>query len=405
MSATSLSIEEKAAPAKSRARTAIRVASIDLLRGLVIIVMALDHVRDYFSPYPFAPEDLSQAFPALFLTRWITHFCAPTFVFLAGASAWLYRRNTGCTRGELQRFLLTRGLWLVLLELTVVNLSWQFNFYEFLGVQVIWTLGWSMVFLSLLLYLPLPAIAAIGAVIVLGHNLLDGIKAESLGQYKLLWAVLHEQLFFRRESGMVVAIAYPLVPWIGVTALGYVFATVLELPAERRRQILTWAGLAMIAAFVVLRLTNLYGEPQAWSPNERGAVYSVLAALNVTKYPPSLLFVLMTLGPALWLLPRLERWHGRLAGAVSVFGRVPLFFYLIHVPVIHAAAMLWSQISFGTRPYLFFRPSDQLPPGYEPDLLRAYVVWIALIVLLYPLCRWYADYKRRHKENRWLSYL
>jgi len=378
----------------------VRIASVDLMRGLVMIVMALDHVRDFFSPFPYQPTDLSQASPALFLTRWITHFCAPTFIFLAGTSAWFYWRNSGATRASVQRFLLTRGLWLIVLELTVLNLFWNFALDSFY-VQVIWAIGCSMIVLALLLYLPYGAIVAFGLVLVFGHDLLDGIKPEAFGDYALLWGFLHAR-YFTEWHGIGIGVLYPLIPWAGVMALGFAFGRVLEREPARRKRFLLIVGAVAIELFLVLRLTNIYGDPNAWTTNPRGFLFSALEVLNVSKYPPSLDYLLMTLGPVLMLLPLLERWRGKLADAISVFGRVPLFFYLLHVPVIHIASWTAARIVFGGAVKI---GADRLPAGYEPSLLRAYAVWILVIVALYFPCRWYADYKRRHRDNRWLSYL
>jgi len=381
-----------------------RIASIDLMRGIVMIIMAIDHVRDFFNPFA-EPTDLSKASAGLFLTRWITHFCAPTFVFLAGTSAYLYARNSGVSRGHLQRFLLTRGLWLVLLELTVISFSWRFDF-DGLVLQVIWALGWSMVCLALLLYLPLPVMLGFGAALVFGHNLFDGWHFKDVAEHGQawgwLWAVLHEPHFVTLPSGYQVFLLYPLVPWVGVMALGYGFGELLQLPRQRRERWMFGLGLGAIALFLLLRLTNVYGDAQLWGDNPRGTLYTALGLLNVTKYPPSLQYLLMTLGPVLLLLPLLERWRGGLARRISVFGRVPFFFYLLHLPLIHLGSLIAARLVYGVTPTLV---GGNPPPGYEPSLLRVYVVWALVILILYPLCRWYADYKSRHKDQWWLSYL
>lgn len=380
-----------------------RVASVDLLRGLIMIVMALDHVRDYFSPFPWDPTDLSQASAGLFLTRWITHFCAPIFVFLAGTSAWLYRRNSGCSIRHLQYFLATRGLWLVLLEITLVSFFWQFGYHGMI-LQTLWAIGWSMVALALLLYLPLPAILAIAFVMIFGHNALDGMHAQEFGPYALLWGIVHEFYFDQVTPNFFIAVGYPLVPWIGVMAAGYGFGALLGLERAERDRWLIRVGLALIALFLVLRLTNLYGDARPWAPNPRGLLYSALQVLNTTKYPPSLQYLLMTIGPALVVMPLLERWRGAAADRVAVFGRVPFFFYVLHLPLIHLAALIWTELAFNASTLGDFFHSE-FPAGYTPSLLRAYLVWIAVILVMYPLCAWYAAYKRAHKDNKWLSYL
>jgi uncharacterized membrane protein len=380
-----------------------RIASIDLLRGLVMIVMALDHVRDYWSPTPYNPLDLAQTSPELFLTRWITHFCAPVFVFLSGTSAWLHGHNRGASRAELSRFLLTRGLWLVLIEITVVSLAWQFV-YQVVFLQVIWAIGWSMIVLGVLVYLPLPVIGAFGLALICGHNLFDGISPERFGDLDWLWMVVHVSSFVTLDgwpSG--VAIAYPLVPWIGVMAAGYAFGPVLVRPSAQRDRLLVAIGLAATAAFVALRALDIYGDPSHWAAQERGAFYTALSFVNTTKYPPSLLYLLMTLGPAIAAMPLLERWRGRAADVVHTFGRVPFFFYVIHLPLIHASARLWYWLGLDAPAFNFFNPASW-PAAYAPNLARAYVAWAALVFVLYWPCRWFMRLRRRRRDW-WLSYL
>jgi len=393
----------EALPSIPAAATSTRIVSVDLLRGLIMIVMALDHVRDYFTPFPWDPTDLSQASPALFLTRWITHYCAPIFVFLAGTSAYLYRRNSGCSRAHLQWFLATRGLWLVVLEITLISFFWQFGYHGMI-LQTLWSLGWSMVALAALLYLPTWAMLAIAFAMIFGHNLLDGIHPKDFGSFAIGWAIVHEFYFDQVTPNFFIAVGYPLVPWIGVMAAGYGFGQVLDLDRSRRDRVMLAIGFGLIALFLVLRLTNFYGDARLWAPNPRGFVYSALQVLNTTKYPPSLQYLLMTIGPALVLIPLLERWRGALADKVAVFGRVPFFFYVLHLPLIHLAALIWTETAFGVSTLGdFFH--NEVVPGYEPSLLRCYLVWAAVIVATYPLCAWYAAYKRAHKDNPWLSYL
>ncbi|WP_428380701.1 DUF1624 domain-containing protein [Nevskia ramosa] len=385
-----------------RAPATGRLSGIDRLRGIVIVLMALDHCRDYFSAFPYRPTDLSQADWTLFLTRWITHFCAPVFVLMAGSSAWLHARNAGLSRAELQRFLLTRGLWIVLLELSWNNFMWRFAL-DGMTLQVLWALGWSMVFLSTLLWLPRTAIIAIGAITVLGHDALDGIEASSLGSEwspaAVAWYLLHELHFGAIGGGFELVILYPLLPWIGVMALGYGLGVVFERPAEVRDRTLLRIGLLLSLSFIALRLGNLYGEPQMWAVNPRGELYTALGWLNLSKYPPSLQYLAMTLGPALMLLPWLERWRGAAAEVFATFGRVPMFFYLLHVPLIHGGSVAARYLLFGSV------RADALPSTYVPSLLPVYGAWLLAVALLYPACRWYAGYKRRHRDNRWLSYL
>jgi uncharacterized membrane protein len=393
-----------ASTAKPTAIAVPRIASIDLMRGIVMIIMAIDHVRDFLSPFPWDPTDLSKASVGLFLTRWITHYCAPTFVFLAGSSAFLYARNTGASRGALQRFLVSRGLWLVLLELTFISFGWRFDF-NGLVLQVIWAIGWSMVALAGLLYLPLPGIVGVGLVMLFGHNLLDGIHSKDFADPAAAWGwdLFHELHFGTLASGYQVLVLYPLVPWIGVMALGYGFGQVLLLPQNQRDRWMLRLGLAALALFLVLRLSQVYGDPSPWAVNPRGPVYTVLSVLNVTKYPPSLLYLLMTLGTVLLLLPLLERWKGAWAQRISVFGRVPFFYYLIHLPLVHLIGVLYMKSVSSLA--VIGPPNTPPPPGYEPSMLRLYLVWAAVILALYFPCRWYAGYKSRHKNYWWLSYL
>lgn len=379
-----------------------RLHGIDRLRGLVIVLMALDHVRDYYSPTPYGPEDLQQASPELFLTRWITHFCAPIFVFLAGVSAWLYRESGDVGDAALGRFLALRGAWLILLEIVIVNPSWDGNPFSFFLLQVIWAIGWSMLALALLVQGPrwLPLLA--GLLLVVGHNALDPLLVTDFGQFAPLWTVLHEGGWLDRSRfGGVLAI-YPLLPWIGVMALGFGVAPWLAGPRRVDRHLL-FAGFAMIGAFALLRLGNLYGDASLWQADDRGAMWSLLAALNVQKYPPSLLFLLMTLGPGLIALVVLERVRGAWITPLQVFGRVPMFFYLIHLPLISFSALVWAHVIYGqsVNP---FAGTGGMPAGYAPSLLRAYGVWALVVLLLYPLCLKFARYKRAHPEKTWLRF-
>jgi uncharacterized membrane protein len=377
---------------------------VDLLRGLVMVIMALDHVRDFFTDLRFDPTDLSQTTVLLFLTRWITHFCAPTFVFLAGAGAFLQGAR-GKSRSELAGFLATRGLWLVVLELTVVRLGWAFdlNYAGLLWVAVIWVIGVSMVMLAGLVYLPLPVIAAFGLVMIATHNLFDGITPESLGGWGPLWTVLHVQRPIAFPGGGALFVAYPLIPWIGVMAAGYAFGSLLLRPTEERRRLLLRLGLSLTAAFIVLRALNIYGDPRPWTPQPAG-VLTLLSFLNTTKYPPSLAFLLMTLGPAIASLAWFERLSGPVARFLIVFGRVPLFYYVLHIFVIHVVALALGLVA-GFPPSTFLRPFFlNPPPGWGYGLPAVYAIWVAVVLALYPVCRWYAGLKAR-RHDAWLSYL
>lgn len=384
-----------------------RIRSIDLMRGIVMVLMALDHVRDFWAPSP-TPEDMDDPGLALFLTRWITHFCAPVFVFLAGTSAFLYQQNTGCTDRELSRFLFTRGLWLVVVEVTIVNLGWGGPLAGFSFLQVIWAIGVSMMVLSLLVYLPIAAVTIFGFVLVVGHNALDGIRAVEMepGFMQVLWMFLHDGgwiPFGGEPPAWGLWIAYPLVPWIGVMALGFAFGRALQQPRADRDRMMLVLGAFLTVGWLVLRGFNIYGDPAAWVAVEGDASQTLINFLNAEKYPPSLMFLMMTMGPALMILPFLEDLRGRFVDAITVFGRVPFFYYVIHVPVIHLGAIVYSMLRYGTAGW-WFAPPEQYPPGYEHNLWLAYGVWVAVLLLLYPVCKWYAALKRRRKDW-WLSYL
>lgn len=387
----------------SDGRSTDRLDSIDLLRGVVIVLMALDHARDFFSPFPYSPEDLSQASAALFWTRWVTHVCAPVFVLLAGLGAGLSALRRGSTEG-LSAFLLSRGLWLIVLELTLSNLAWLSYFQGYGFVQVLWVLGWSMIMLAGLIHLPRPLLLIGSLLLIVGHHLLDGIAArEMAAPWSYLWGLLHEQMWIPMGGSFGFSVIYPLLPWPAVMALGYWMAPVLaRSEADRRRQLTQW-GLALTGAFVVLRLINVYGDPSPWQANERGPLFTVLSVLNTTKYPPSLLFLLMTLGPALILLPWLERWRGRAAEALLTFGRVPLFFYLPHFYLLHAMAALYSQLRYGAIEW-WIRSPQSWPEAYVPDLGLTYLAWIVAVLLMLPACRWFAGVKSRRRDW-WLRYL
>jgi uncharacterized membrane protein len=390
-----------------------RLDSVDFVRGVVMVVMALDHVRDFFHVYAksFDPLDPAKTWTALFFTRWVTHFCAPTFVFLAGAGAFLAARR-GRTKGELSRFLLTRGLWLILLEVTLVRFGWFFNLdYHFVLLQVIWAIGWGMVVLAGLVFLPTRAVAAFGLSLIFLHNLLDRFGAADFGPLRWLWVLLHEANVVSPRPGYVLLSAYPLVPWVGVMAAGYAFGSLLTLERGRRRRVLLSIGGAAVALFVLLRALNLYGDPQPWSAQPRGAWYTFLSFLNTQKYPPSLLFLLMTLGPAVVALALFDRAREPAAWArpFVVFGRVPMFYYLLHVPLMHLVAVVFSYLKYGRADWLYLNwsPPGQTPlepPGYGYDLWVVYLVWLGVVAALYPLCRWFAGVKGRRRDA-WLSYL
>ncbi len=386
-------MEETARPA--------RTSSIDLLRGGVMVLMALDHARDFFFGFRPDPTDLATTSVVLFFTRWVTHFCAPVFVFLAGTSAFFYGRRHGAS--QTARFLLTRGAWLILLELTVVHFGWLPDpAYHLIVLQVIWAIGAAMIVLAGLSRLPLAIATAVGAVLVAGHNLLDFVDRRDLGWFRVPWKLLHEQTALNPAPDHQVFIVYPLLPWFGVIALGYAFGSLYEKPPDVRRRFTLRLGIVATLAFVVLRAINVYGDPAPWQAQPRGVVFTALSFLNCTKYPPSLLYVLMTVGPALLCLLALERVEGsRVARPIEVFGRVPLLFYVAHVYLLRYTSAPIAFARFGADA---FEP----PPGRAGSaglpLFGAYAAWIIALFILFPLCRWFAAQKARRREW-WLSYL
>ena len=384
-----------------------RLESIDLLRGLIMVLMALDHTRDFFSNVTYDPLDLNRTDVALFMTRWITHFCAPIFTFLAGTGAFL-ALTRGKTKAELSWFLLTRGLWLAFLEVTWVrSLGWSFNFdYHSVGVGTLWSIGWGMVVLAGLVYLPTWAVAAFGILMIAGHNALDWVTPESLGSFGWLWTVLHVSRPLHPAPGFVFAIGYPLIPWMGVVASGYAFGTLFLREPNQRRKWILGLGIGMTLLFVVLRFSNLYGNPRPWSV-QNNLLFTIFSFIDCHKYPPSLLYLLMTLGPGLILLSFFDRGTPRVLRPLLVFGRVPLFYYLLHLPLIHGLAVLVAYLRFGRAGWLFgspFDPGSNVPPNNGFGLPVVYLVWILVVIALYPVCRWFADVKRRRREA-WLSYL
>ena len=412
-----------------------RIDSIDLLRGIVMVIMMLDHTRDfvhYVQLQGFDPTDLEHTSLKIFFTRWITHFCAPIFVFLAGTSAYLQFAR-GKSKSQLSRFLVTRGFWLIVLELTLVRWGAFFDFdYRFLGAfQVIWVIGVSMIVLAALIHLPLRLIAAFGILMIAFHNLLDrfhvagwqGPQSAVPSYWAKLFIILHQgfeafPIFGRRSPVMFVL--YPLIPWVGVMAAGYAFGALYQIDAERRQRILLKLGGTATLLFFVIRGINLYGDPSRWS-TQKSFSFTVISFLNVTKYPPFLLFLLMTLGPAMILLAWFERtaarssgsneglWSGftlRLRNAFITFGRVPLFFYLLQWPTAHLMSVLVHFIAGKPIGWMFGGQVDFSPPpaGSGFNLAVVYVCWIVGVLLLYPLCKWFAGVKQRRRDW-WLSYL
>ena len=385
----------------------VRVDSVDVVRGIIMILMAIDHTRDYFGNLAANPTNLATTTVPLFLTRWITHICAPVFFLLTGTGAFLSLQRF--SRSELSRFLLTRGLWLILLELTVIRFLWQFNVdYQLTMITVIWALGWAMIVLALMVRFPEWVAIAFGLTLIAGHNLLDGVDPATLGAFQPVWQILHVPGILLNEPGRVIFLAYPLIPWIGVTAIGYGLGQVYRWDGERRRRFLLRAGLAAVGAFLLLRAINVYGDPRPWSPQESG-IFSVLSFINTNKYPPSLLFLLMTLGPALLLLRMLDRQTPGVLRPALTFGRVPMFYYLMHILLLHLVAVAIAWLRFGEISWMFQSPTlDRFPitqpPGWPLSLPLVYLIWALVVIGLYPICRWFADLRKRRREA-WLSYL
>jgi uncharacterized membrane protein len=384
-----------------------RIESIDLLRGIIIVIMALDHSHDFFGSLTTLPTDLTTTTPPLFFTRWITHFCAPVFFLLTGtgASLTLKRMSTSA----LSRFLVTRGIWLIFLDTVVMRFALQFNVdYHVTILIVLWALGWAMIVLAALIWLPMWVIAVFGVVLVVGHNALDNIDATQFGTWAPLWHILHEPGPAFSMGSHLVLVSYALIPWVGVTALGYVLGEVYRWPMRARRSLLFWLGAGLVIGFVVLRYSNLYGDPLPWSAQKTG-LFTLMSFLDTNKYPPSLLFLMMTLGPALLLLGMLEGGVPPLLRPAHTIGRVPLFFYIVHFYLIHLLAVGACWLRYRTVTNMFQSPDTAhfpftAPPGWDFGLPVVYLVWVFVVVALYPLCKWYAGIRRRH-DWWWLSYL
>jgi uncharacterized membrane protein len=397
----------------SAALPGARILSVDFMRGLALVLMGIDHTRDFLSNLPYQPENLAHTSPALFFTRWVTHFCAPLFFFLAGTGAYLLRRKTP-SAGPASRFLLTRGLWLIVLEFTVIEYAWTFVSWRMGGV--IWSLGCCMILMAFLIRLPEWAILAFGLAVVFAHDLFDRLTPAQFGRFDWLWSVLHRKGVVPHTEFFVL---FPLVPLVGVMALGYVFGKLFDKPAETRARIMLWLGSAATLAFVVLRAFNAYGNPAAGvarnSPGEwhvQGSLaMSIVSFLDLEKYPASLQFLLMTLGPSLILFSILERVGGSpsfqfWSKPLVVFGSVPLLFYVLHLYAIHFAAILVAWFSHQPTDWLWQGSfwMNRMPDGYGQGLPVIYLLWAVVLLVLYFPCAWFAAY-RRGKKAWWLSYL
>lgn len=399
-----------------------RIESIDLLRGMVMIIMALDHVRDYFhrDAFLYDPTDLNKTNGFLFFTRLITHYCAPTFVFLSGISACLYGNRK--TKRELSLFLLTRGIWLVLLEMFVVTLGSTFNpVYPAFNLQVIWAIGFSMITLSAIIHLHKKLILLLALLLIGGHNLLDNIHISGENFTSFIWHFLHEPGYFH-YGHHIYSIRYPVLPWIGVITLGYYLGALYHPDAdpELRKVTLISLGFGALSLFLLLRVVNGYGDAMHWS-FQPIPILTVCSFFNVTKYPPSLQYILLTLGPAMIFLVFAERWQpafdqiipfkplNALREKIAVFGRVPMFYYLTHIYLIHLLAIGGAVLQGYPASSLVLSGrvnQSTILKGYGYPLSIVYLVWAAVIILLYPLCRYYDRYKRDHiRQQWWLSYL
>ena len=380
----------------------VRIESIDVVRGVIMIIMALDHTRDFFGNSGLNPTDPATTTIPLFFTRWITHFCAPVFFLLTGTGAYLSLRKK--SKRELSWFLLTRGLWLIFLEIVVTRcLGWQFNFdYHVLFLIVLWALGWAMIALSGLVYLPAWAVATFGLAMIATHNLFDLVQSNNP-----IWTILHSPNFLLNNPQHSVFVGYPLIPWIGVTAAGYGLGQIYSWPSQRRRAFLLPLGLGLITSFLILRAINLYGDPRPWT-TQRSAAFTVLSFLNTTKYPPSLLFLLMTLGPAVLFLWAVDAGTPRWLRPALIVGKVPMFYYLLHVPLIHLLAIAVCFARYRQVHWMFESPTLAQfpitdPPGWGYSLPIVYLMWAIVVLTLYPLCRWFAGLKQR-RNDAWLSY-
>jgi len=385
-----------------------RIRSIDLLRGLVMVIMALDHVRDllHHDAFLYNPLDASKTTPVLYLTRWITHFCAPTFVMLSGTSAYLVGLRKG--KQELSRFLLTRGLWLIFVDFTIMSLAFSFT-PKLIGFSVLAVMGSGMILLSLLVYLPERIIPIMGLILIFFHNTLDGIQFAPGSTAQIIWSLLHSP-GAAQFGNITFLIAYPLIPWVGLVMAGYGLGMLFrpEFDPARRTRLLRFMGLSAIFLFIVLRYINVYGDPLRWKPGAT-AVQTLMSFFNVLKYPPSLLFLLVTLGPVLLMLSWLQTASISSENPLVLLGRVPLFYFVVHFQIIHIIAIAVA-VGMGhplgvMLTHNFILDTPKIIDNYGLTLPWIYAIWILLVLALYPVCRRYAKYKENHREQWWLSYL
>src|SRR6478609_8401308 len=375
-----------------------RLQTIDVVRGLVMIIMALDHVREFFSYTTYRATDVTQASAFLFFTRWITHLCAPTFVFLSGVSIFLYFSKVGDLK-KVSVFLITRGLWLIVVEILLISFILTQG-YQLTLLEVIWAIGCSMLLLAALIWLPRWVQVALSLAMIVGHNALPPVGEISSGT--MLLALLHNSPFF--ISSPPILVAYTIVPWVGVMLLGFVIGSWFTDEPQKRNNRLLLSGILALVLFIVMRFLNIYGDPSPWSIQERGSLYTFLSFMNVTKSPPSLLFLCVTLGIACVLLVLVNKLSAGIKQFFVIYGRVPFFFFIVHLAIISLTSYMWTYFAFGRGVNLSFIPSKDWPTEYEPNLWRAYFVWLLLVGALYFPCRWYAHYKSKSKVW-WTAYL
>lgn len=388
--------------------TLARIESVDIVRGIVMVIMALDHARDFLAIPGLNPVNLATTTVPLFFTRWITHICAPVFFLLTGTGARLALRRRSSK--DLGRFLLARGLWLIFLELVVLRgLAWQFNFdYRLTMLFILWALGWSLIVLSALVFLPDWLIATLAIIVIATHNLFDSVDPATFGRLAPLWTILHVPGFLLNTPRHQILVAYPLIPWVAVTAAGYVLGRLYAWEPARRRTFLFRLGIGLTFAFIVIRTINRYGDPLPWHA-QKSAAFTVISFLNTNKYPPSLLFLLMILGPAMLLLWIFDRRTPAAFRPVLVYGRVPLFYFALHGTLLHLLALVICAIRFGHVYWMFESPTVRNfpfipPPGWGLTLPWIYLAWAGVVLALYPACKWFSDLKRR-RADPWLSYL
>jgi uncharacterized membrane protein len=385
-----------------------RINSIDITRGLVMVIMALDHVRDFMHTASMSqsPTNLETTTTLLFMTRWITHLCAPTFVFLSGVSAYIsFKRKNNLS--ESRSFLLKRGIWLVVLEFTFINFALWFDIhFRFMIMEVISAIGLSFIVLAFLLKLKSRTIGIIGLVIIFSHNLLQAVAIPSNPVSVFITSVLFRPFLMQLTPGFSVFTAYPLIPWLGIMLAGFAAGEFFELSAEKRNKFFLRTGLAALSLFTIIRFANVYGDPSKWA-TQKTALFTFLSFINTTKYPPSLLFTLLFIGITLLFLALTDKANNKVSQILMVYGRVPLFYFVIHLFIIHSLMFLMlylqgiSSSDFLFGPFLNGRPKT----GGGVELGTIYIIWVSVVIALYPLCKWYGRYKSEHKENVLLRYL